>query len=91
MNSTIDKFYDYECNFINWLDRGEDYADLKKEIGERISKLEEGLTEEQKKMLKGIALQCYRKEGEAERAAYKAGFKMGMKLAVEALLFQEED
>ena len=90
MESTIDKFYDYECNFINWLNRGEKYAELKKEIGERISKLEESLTEEQKRILKEMALLYYQKEGEAERAAYAAGFKMGMKLAVESLSSQEE-
>ena len=85
MQSKIEEFYVYETTYLSWLDRGEDYDDIKEQISGRLKRLVETLTEDQKMMVKELTLLYYKKEGLAEQASYKAGFKTGLTVAVEAL------
>ena len=86
MKSTIDEFYDFECNFVDWIDRGERYSEMREEINGLISKLISNPTEEQKLGLDKIAILYKRIEGEAEKAGYKAGFKRGVALVIESII-----
>lgn len=58
---------------------------MRKEMGELFSELLQCLTEEQRVILGNIRLLQGRMEGEAEKATYKAGFKRGLSLAMEAV------
>lgn len=85
MESKLDKFFDFEDTFEGWLNMGERYAELNADIDRRFTELEKTLTEEQKKELGMIRHVYYQRECEAKKAAYKAGFKTGMGVAIEAV------
>ena len=85
MESILDGFYDFESSFYDWIDRGEKYEEIKEQICGRLSRLEETLTDEQKMMIKELALLNHRMEVEGEKASYKQGFKTGLALAMEAI------
>ena len=84
MKSAIDEFYEFESSFVDWIDRGERYEEMKKEMGKLFSQLSLCLTEEQRLILGNIRLLHGRLESEAEKATYKAGFKRGLNLAMES-------
>ncbi len=78
MQSVIDEFYDFESNFVDWIDRGEKYMKMKGEMNELISQIILNLTKEQRVIIGNMRLLYGRMECEAEKAAYKEGFKMGL-------------
>lgn len=85
MDTKIEHFFDFEDTFEGWLNMGERYERLKEDIVMRLTDLDAILTEEQKRKLGTIRLLYHQKEFEAKKAAYKAGFKTGMGLAIEAV------
>ena len=85
MESKLDKFYEFEGLYEGWIDMGERYEELKDKIVGQLTELEETLTEEQKNKLQTINLLCLQREYEAGKATYKAGFKTGLALAIEAV------
>ena len=85
MESKLDKFYEFEGLYENWIDMGEKYKEVKEDIAGRVTKLNEVLTAEQKKELQSICLLYNQQEYEAGKATYKAGFKTGLALLLESI------
>lgn len=85
MESKLDKFYEFEGLYENWIDMGERYKKIKEDVVGRVTKLNEALTDEQKNELQTICLLYHQQEYEAGKATYKAGFKTGLALALESI------
>lgn len=74
----LDEFYEFESSYVNWKDRGEEYAQMREKMREYVSQLMPNLTKEQREIIGNMRLLYGRMECEAEKAAYKEGFKMGL-------------
>ncbi len=85
MKSVIEEIYYGNCKNYETIELSEEYWKVNKKYGELYEKLEEGLNEEQKKLLNDLYVQSAGLEGEAACTHFKEGFKMGLLIAIEAL------
>ncbi len=81
----LDEFYEFESSYVNWKDRGEEYEQMREKMREYVSQLMPNLTKEQREIIGNMRLLNFRIENEAEKAAYKKGFKTGLALAAESI------
>lgn len=66
--------------------RSEEYENIVKLIQQNESALSAGLTEEQKKLLEKLDDAVAEQSGMNEVSAFKVGFKLGLRLAIESFL-----
>ena len=83
MKSVLRDIYHGDQKNIENFKESEEYKEVQRKYGELYEKLEEGLNEEQKKILDDLYLLSGGLESEASCTWFKEGFKMGMLIAVE--------
>ena len=83
MKSVLRDIYHGDQKNIENFKESKEYWEVHKQYEELYEKLEEGLSEEQKKVLDDLFIMSGGLESEAGCTWFKEGFKMGLLIAVE--------